>query len=324
MNCAYARRFAALALACAIVPQAHAAWPDDKPIELIVGFAAGGETDVMARALAPYLQKHLGGKATVAVINRPGASGEIANAYVQRAAPDGYTLGVVNTPPMAFVPLYKKTQYDPAKFALIGRVVSDPTLLVVRADSPYQDLKQIAAALKEKPASVSVGQNGVGSNGNVAMNLWQREAGFRFNDVPFSGTGPSKTALLGKHIDMMFASMTAVPDPEKEAVPLRIVAQFMEDRAKGLPNVPTAKEQGFDVAVPSDRGLAVQSDVPADIQQRLRAALEAAMTDPAFLKTAQAFESVLSYLPGDAWQKSLDDSRPGWQALASEVKDSEK
>ena len=323
MNSSHARRLAALALACAIVPQAQAAWPDDKPIELIVGFSAGGETDVMARALAPYLQKHLGGKATIAVVNRPGASGEIANAYVQRAATDGYTLGVVNTPPMAFVPLYKKTQYDPADFALIGRVVSDPTLLVVRADSPYKDLKQIVAALKEKPGSISVGQNGVGSNGNVAMNLWQREAGFRFNDVPFSGTGPSKTALLGQHIDMMFASMTAVPNPEKEAVPLRIVAQFMDERAEGVADVPTAKEQGFDVAVPSDRGLAVHKDVPADIQTRLRQALEAAMQDPEFLKTAQAFAPVLAYLPGDAWQKSLDDSLPGWKELAKDVKESE-
>ncbi len=313
----------ALALCCVLplAPAAQAAWPDDRPIELVVGFAAGGETDVMARVLAPHLQRHLGGKANITVINRPGASGEIANAYVQRASADGYTIGVVNTPPMAFVPLYKKTQYDPAKFALVGRVVSDPTLLVVRADSPYQDLKQIVQALKDKPGSLSASQNGVGSNGHVAMHLWQREAGFRFNDVPFSGTGQSRTALLGGHLDMMFASLTAVPHPDKEAVPLRIVAQFVAERAGGLPDVPTAGEQGYPVSVPSDRGLAVHADVPAAVRERLNAALEATMKDPAFRESARAFSAVLAYLPGPAWQAELDASRAGWQALADDIKE---
>lgn len=309
--------------ACTAMPAAYAAWPDDKPIEIVVGFAAGGETDVLARAVAMHLQRHIGGKSNVVVVNRPGASGEIANAFVQRAAPDGYTIGVVNTPPMVFVPLYKKTQYDPADFALIGRVVSDPTLLVVRADSPYQTLQQIVQASKDKPESVSAGQNGIGTNGNVAMNMWQRAAAFKFNDVPFSGTGPSKVALMGGHVDMMFASYTAVPAPQKESVPMRIVAQFMETRARGLEDVPTAKEQGFDVSVPSDRGFAVHKKVPIDIQNRLRVALTETLKDPAFLKTAENFEAVLSYLPGDQWQTELDASTAAWRDLAREVKDTQ-
>jgi tripartite-type tricarboxylate transporter receptor subunit TctC len=87
---------------------AQAAWPDDKPIEIIVGFAAGGETDIMTRGLAPFIGKHLGGKATLIVVNKVGASGEIGNAYLQRSQPDGYTLGVVNVPPLLFVTLIKK------------------------------------------------------------------------------------------------------------------------------------------------------------------------------------------------------------------------
>jgi tripartite-type tricarboxylate transporter receptor subunit TctC len=308
-------------LACLTVStQAWAAWPEDKPIELVVGFAAGGETDVLARTLAPYLQKHLSSKANIVVVNKPGASGSIANSYVQRANKDGYTVGMVNTPPMNFMPLVQSTPYDPDQFALIGRVVSDPTLLVVRDDNPITSLKELVSAVKAKPESVSIGQNGLGSNGGVALNVLMLESGANFNEVPFAGTGQSKIALMGKHVDMIFASHTAVPNPEHEQTKLRILAQFMQDRAPMLPNVPTAKEQGFDVVVPSDRGLAVDKGVAPEIQARLQSALEAALKDPEFLAAANAFSSILAYKNGAQWQADIDSAKPSLTKLASELK----
>ena len=195
------------------LPAAQAAWPDDKPIEIVVGFAAGGETDIMARGLAPFIAKHLGGKANLIVVNKVGASGEIGNAYVQRAAADGYTIGVVNVPPLMFVPLTRKAQYDPKELSLISRVVSDPTLLVTRANSPYTSLKQVVAALKEKPRSLSFGYNGIGANGHLAMLQLQLETGVQLNDIPFNGSSQSKNALLGGHTDFMFTSLTVMPSP---------------------------------------------------------------------------------------------------------------
>ncbi|MCD0502421.1 tripartite tricarboxylate transporter substrate binding protein [Bordetella petrii] len=314
-------------LACATVVAslgfcgpALAAWPDDKPIELVVGFSAGGETDVLARTLAPFLQKHLSGAANIVVVNKPGASGAIANSYVQRAPKDGYTVAMVNTPPMNFMPLVQSTPYDPDQFALIGRVVSDPTLLVARDDSPYQSLKELVEAVKAKPGSVSIGQNGLGSNGGVALNVLMLESGASFTEVPFAGTGQSKIALMGGHVDMIFASHTAVPDPAGEKTRLRLLAQFVDARAPMLPNVPTAKEEGFDVVVPSDRGLAVDKGVPVETRDRLQAALEAALKDPGFVKAAQSFAAILAYKPGEAWQADIEAAKAPLMRLAAELK----
>lgn len=307
---------AAIALTLAAAA-AHASWPDDRPVEVIVGFAAGGETDIMARGLAPFIQKHLGGKATVMVINKVGASGEIANAYVQRAQPDGYTVGVVNVPPLVFVPLIKKAQYDPKELSLVARAVSDPTLLVTRKDSPYTSLKQVVDALKASPKSLSFGYNGVGSNGHLAMLQWQRATGVQPNDIPFNGSSQSKNALVGGHTHFMFTSLTAVPNPDKEALPLRIVSQFMETRAPALKEVPTAKELGMNVVMPSDRGFAVAKNVPAAVQQRLQQAIAAALKDPEFLKTATSYASVISFLPGAEWQRHLAASQSAMDALAA-------
>lgn len=298
-------------------PMAQAAWPDDKPIEIIVGFAPGGETDIMARGLAPFISKHLGGKATLIVVNKVGASGEIGNAYLQRSQPDGYTLGVVNVPPLLFVPLVKKAQYDPKEFALVARAVSDPTLLVVQKSSPFTTLKQVVFALKEKPRSLSFGYNGIGTNGHLAMLQLQSVTGTYLNDIPFNGTGQSKSALLGGHTQFMFTSLTAVPNPEQETPPLRILSQFMEKRVTALPNVSTAREEGMDVIMPSDRGFAVPKKVPAEIRLRLEKAIEASLKDPDFLKTASSYASVINFQPGAEWQRSLDASRPALQTLVN-------
>lgn len=313
-------RIAVLASVAAFaLPVAQAAWPDDKPIEVIVGFAPGGETDIMARGLAPFIAKHLGGKANLIVVNKVGASGEIGNAYVQRAAADGYTIGVVNVPPLMFVPLTKKAQYDPKEFSLISRVVSDPTFLVTRASSPYTSLKQIVAALKDKPRSLSFGYNGIGTNGHLAMLQLQLESGAQLNDIPFNGSSQSKNALLGGHTDFIFTSLTAIPSPEKEAVPLRIVSQFMETRAPALRDVPTAKEEGIHNVMPSDRGFAVPKAVPTTIQTRLQDAIAASLKDPEFLKTATSYASVISYMPGAEWQKLLDAGMPALRVLANKM-----
>lgn len=314
--------FATMLLSAGACTPALATWPDDKPIELVVGFAAGGETDVLARTLAPFIQKHLSGKANIVVVNKPGASGSIANAYVQRAPKDGYTIAMVNTPPMNFMPLVQSTPYDPDQFALIGRVVSDPTLLVVRDDSPYTSLVALVDEVKAKPESVSIGQNGLGSNGGVALNVLMLDSGASFTEIPFSGTGQSKIALMGKHVDMIFASHTAVPNPAGEQTKLRILAQFVQDRAPMLPNVPTAKEQGFDVVVPSDRGLAVDKGVPAEIRNKLQTALEAALQDPGFLDSAKAFSAILAYKAGPTWQQDIEAAKPSLTRLAAELKQS--
>ena len=105
---------------------AWAGWPDDKPIEVVIGFAPGGGTDVMARKLLPFVEQRLGGKVKFVVLNKPGAGGEIAFAAIARAAPDAYSIGVVNVPGYNFIPMTRKTQYSMDEIRLIARVVDDP------------------------------------------------------------------------------------------------------------------------------------------------------------------------------------------------------
>src|SRR3981081_471845 len=141
---------------------ALAAWPDDKPIEVVIGFAPGGATDVMARKLLPFVEKRLAGKARFVVLNKPGAGGEIAFAAIARAAPDAYSMGVVNVPGYNFLPMTRKTQYSMDEIRLVARVVDEPSGMVVRAESKFTNLSDLLAALRSKPESVTFGHNGAG------------------------------------------------------------------------------------------------------------------------------------------------------------------
>src|SRR3954467_2921301 len=133
--------------AVAACGSAMAGWPEDKPIEVIIGFAPGGATDVMARKLLPFVEKRLDGKARFVVLNKPGAGGEIAFTSIARAAPDAYTMGVVNVPGYNFLPMTRKTQYSLDEIRLVARVVEDPGVIVVSAESKFADLSEVLAAL---------------------------------------------------------------------------------------------------------------------------------------------------------------------------------
>lgn len=315
----FIRSLSGICLVAALVPTAHAAWPDDQPIEVVVGFAPGGGTDLMARSLAPFIQKRLGGKARVVVINKPGASGEIANAYVARAKPDGYTLGIVNVPGFVFLPLSKKTQYQVEDFRLLARIVNDPTVLVAKRDARFATLGTVVDALRKQPQSLSFGYNGVGTNGHLALIQLQNIAQVEANDVPFKGTAESKTAVLGGHVDYAFVSAAEMPELRNDTSTLKAVAQFGEHRSKALPNVPTAIEAGYKMTMTSERGFAAPKGVPADVAARLQKAIAASVADPEFIKAASNDAPVLSYLAGAEWQASLAKQRPALQTIADRM-----
>jgi tripartite-type tricarboxylate transporter receptor subunit TctC len=307
-----------LAAAAAIASPAWAAWPEDKPIEIVVGFAPGGGTDLMARKLAPVLQKHLGGKAQFIVVNKPGASGELANAYLARAKPDGYTLGIVNYPAYLYVPLARKAQYQPEDLRLIARVVDDPTVLVARADGKVDSLKTFLAVEKQAPGSLSVGHNGEGSNGDLALQLLHDATGVQINAIPYKGTGPQKTDLLGGHVALGTVSAGEVPELHKGGTgPLKAIVQFTAMRSPALPNVPTATEAGVPVLMSSERGFAAPKNTDPVIAERLEKAIADSVKDPEFLATASADAPVLSFLPGAEWSRSMERNTGALKKLAA-------
>ena len=304
----------ALVVACA--PLAHAAWPSDAPINVTVGFAPGGSTDVMVRALAPFIAKHLGDGASLVIQNRPGASGELAINSVMRAKPDGYSLVVVNLPGYFFVPMYRKSSYTTKDLTLLARVVSDPTIMVTRKDSKLVDLKQVLATLGKTPGSISAGHNGVGTNGHLAMARLESAAGVKFNGIPYNGTAQQKTALGTSTLDIAFLAASEIPDPENEATPVRLLAQFTKDKVQRIASVPTTFELGFPVEMTAERGFAAPNGMPPAIQARLEKAIQAAMKDPEYLKAARNDAPFLSFLGGADWTRQIEQERRAYEAIA--------
>jgi tripartite-type tricarboxylate transporter receptor subunit TctC len=304
-----------------ITTLAHADWPADKPIEMIIGFAPGGGQDVMTRTFAPYVERLLPG-ARIVVINRPGASGEIAYSSVARAAPDGYTLGIGSTPGLIAIPLQRKTQYQLADILPIARIVDDPTALVVRAESPFDSLKSYLDRARGDPGSVSAGYNGVGTNGHIGVLLVEQAAGIRFNGIPYQGTGQSRPALLGGHVDSVYMGLgeflEAGRDPRSR---LRLLGYMAANRVKEAGDVPIFKDAGLELVASSERGIFAPRALQASIAARIAQAIERAVADPGFVEAAKRQALVLSYLPGAEWARQMERLTP---RLAELVKKMEK
>lgn len=280
---------------------AHAEWPTDRPIELIVAYAPGGGTDIMLRTLAPYLEEILG--AEIPVLNRPGASGEIAYTALAQSNPDGYTLSSLNTPGFLTMRIGRELGFDPAAICPIARIVEDPGALIVQTNSPYQTMDELVAYAKENPGAVSMGTTGVGTDEHLAMLQLEESAGIDLTAIPFAGANEAKTALLGGHVTAIGLNVGEYVTADHNA--LKAIGQFSEERSVLAPDLPTAKELGFDVIQSSERGLATRCDVPEDIRAKLSDAVAEVLSNPDFLDKAKQQSLALSYLSGAEWVEQM-------------------
>jgi len=280
---------------------AHADWPTDRPIELIVAFAPGGGTDVMHRTLAPYIEKELGAKITV--MNKPGASGEIAYTALAEAKPDGYTLSSLNTPGFLTMQMDRKVRFDPKKICLVARIVEDPSALIVQANSQFNSLKDLVAYAKANPGAVTIGTTGVGTDEHLSLLQLEKSAGVDLTPVPFAGANEARTALLGGHITATGINVGEFASMDKSA--FKMLAQYSDERSTLAPELLTAKEQGFDVFMSSERGLAMGCDVPQDIRTKFSNAVAKALDNPEFQAQAKQQALPLSYRSPEEWNKEL-------------------
>lgn len=280
---------------------AYAEWPKDRPIELIVAFAPGGGTDVMLRTLAPFIEKELGGKITI--LNRPGASGEIAYTALTQAKPDGYTLSSLNTPGFLTMQMDRKVRFDPQKLCPVARIVEDPGSFIVKSDSPFKDLKDLVAYAKANPGAVTIGTTGVGTDEHLALLQLEKSAGIKLTAVPFAGTNETRTALLGGHIMATGINIGEYVGGEKSS--FRPLAQFAGERSSIAPDLPTAAEQGFDVLMSSERGIAMGCDVPEQIRTKISHAVDKSIKNPEFLAQAKQQSLALSYRSTEQWNKEM-------------------
>ena len=266
--------YGASALAAGVFPE--------RPITLVVPFVAGGSTDVLARALVPVMERHLGNNARIIVLNRAGATGDLGMAYIAKAPADGYTFGFITSPVVLTVPIAGKTSYTYKSFDLLGSVVDDPCGFSVHSDSPFKNLADLIAYAKAHPGEVTVGTTGAGSDDHLAMLLLEKAAGIKLSHIPFKGSAEVRTALLGKVIDVAAINVSEGVSFQLSGTPLRNLGQTAAARSKLAPDVPTFKEQGFDVDISAIRVLGAPKNLPSDVQLKLVKAIEMTLADPEF------------------------------------------
>jgi tripartite-type tricarboxylate transporter receptor subunit TctC len=249
----------------------------DKPIKMLVGFSAGGGTDVVARILALKMSESLG--QTVVVENRPGASGMIAGEVVAKSAADGYTLMMGSQTTFAVAPtLYKKDSLDPARdFAGVAMGATSPLVLVVHPSVAAQSVKDVIAMAKAKPGTVYFGSGGLGTTPHMTGELFSSVAGIKLAHVPYRGEAPAINDLIGGQIPLMFANLSAVIGNVR-AGHLRALAVTSAQRAPAAPEIPTVAEAGlpgFEAA--TWFAVVAPAGTPGDVLARLNAEVKRAL-----------------------------------------------
>ncbi len=269
---------ASTAFAQATSTSSGQAYPS-KPIRIVVGFTPGGGVDINARLLAPKLTEDFGQQ--VIVENRPGAGTNIANEFVARAAPDGYTL-LINTAAVAInMSLYKKVGYDALRdFAPLSLFSMSPNILVVHASVPVKNLKEFIALAKARPGQLNFSSAGAGTTQHLAGELFNLRTGTKMVHVPYRGSAPSLTALISGEVDLTYANIPAISAHVK-AGRLRPLANLGPKRSDQLPEVPTMREAGIKgVEVVVWYGLLAPAATPRDIVAKLGDAIARAARAP--------------------------------------------
>lgn len=277
-----ALQLAALALA-SVAGTAHAqAWPS-KPVSLVVPFPAGGTTDVLARALAERLSPAIG--QPVIVENKPGAGATIGADYVAKAKADGHTLLIGAVHHTIASSVYKKLPYDFQKgFEPVTVIAMVPNVLVVNARTPAKNVNELVALIKAKPAEASYGSNGNGTAQHLIGTQFQQQTGTRLQHIPYKGSGPLATDLLGGQILMSFDTITPVL-PHIKAGKLRPLAVTTGKRSPALPDVPTLQEAGLkDFDIGTWFGVLAPVGTPKPVLDRLSAEATKIIQSPDFRK----------------------------------------
>lgn len=310
------RSLAAMTLcATAIVPGlAHAAYPE-QPIKMVVAYATGGGTDIIARLMAQYMQKHMGNNASIVVMNRPGAGGAIGFTEVVNAKPDGYTIGFINTPNVLTIPIERKVSFHWSNYDLLGNVVDDPGNFSVHADTPIKSLGELAAYAKANPGAVTYGTTGIGSDDHLAALMFERAAGVKLTHVPFKGGAEVHNAIASKQIFMAAMNIGEALQYQKGGTPLRHLGQMSDKRSNLAANVPTFKEQGFKVIMASLRGIAAPKGLPPAVREQLVNAVQEAVSDPEFQAKASNYFAPLRYLAPAAYAAELKEDEAEFQQL---------
>jgi tripartite-type tricarboxylate transporter receptor subunit TctC len=304
-----------LLLAALAVPLLAVAYPA-KPVELIVPWPAGGRTDLIGRLFAAAAGKHLGQQ--MVVVNKPGGGGATGTVGVANAAPDGHTLLVATIGGNVMRPLSASVPYRYDSFAPVGQITASTIVLAANASRPWKTLRDLADAAKKGGPPPTYGCP-FGVVPHLSVVAVASHAGVDLRHVPQQGDGPSITATLGGHQDMLIAS-PAVVLPHIKTGALRALATFGTERDPFLPDVPTAREQGFPVVATPWTGIAAPKGTPPEVLAKLRQVFEAVMVDPEFAAGMEKLGERIVPVVGEPFAAQWKRDHEQWEAPSRALK----
>jgi tripartite-type tricarboxylate transporter receptor subunit TctC len=286
--------------------QAQDKWPS-RPITMIVPFPPGGVADTVGRPIAEALSRQLG--EPVIIENKAGAGGGVGMAAVSKAKPDGYTilmtLSSISIIPEADKILGKDISFRTSQFAPIARFTADPTVLVVKADSPWKNYSEFVAGMKKNPGKYNFGSSGNYGTMHIPMEMIKLNDQFEMAHIPYTGAGPAIVALLGGQVDAIATGPASIVQQIK-AGKVRALVHWGDGRLASMPEVPSLKELGEKIEFAQWSGLFVPKDTPAPIVEKLRLAAKAAVNDEKVKMILEGAGSPIQYLDAPEFQKYWD------------------
>lgn len=306
--------------ACLAAPAMAAAEYPDRPIRLVVPYAVGGTTDIIARVVGNKLGERLG--QSVIIENRPGAGGNIGSAYAAKQPADGYTLVMAVESSHAVNPnVYARSSYDPVKdFAPISNLADVPNVLVVNPTLPARDLASFLQLLKANPDKYAFGSSGNGGLSHMNGELFLKTTGTRMLHVPYKGLGPALNDLVAGQVQVVFDNIPS-SYPLIQGERLRPLAVAAKQRLKVLPDVPTYAEAGLPAMNnPSWFGLAAPAGVPESVLDKLNQAVRAALADPDTVAAIERQGAVPSPMSREEFGALIAKSNQHWQSVVADIK----
>jgi len=292
-----------------------AGWPE-RPITFVCPWPAGGTADLTMRALCTAAGRHLG--QTIVVENKAGASGMLGLQAMAAARPDGYTVGQIPISITRFSQL-GTVKIDPLKdLTYLARTSGQTFGIAVRAEAPWKTLKDFVAAAKAAPGKLTYGSAGIGGATHVGMEEFAAVAGVQFNHIPYKGGAPALQDLLGGQIDSLADSSSWAP--HVKAGKLRLLATWGEKRTQDFPEVPTLRDQGFDVVVDAPNGVGAPKGLDPAIERRLREAFKLAAASPEFTAACDKIDAPVMYLDGPDYEKYVQATYRKETALIERLK----
>ena len=286
-----------------------------RQIELIVPFAAGGGTDLVARAFAEASKPHF--PVGVGVINKPGGGGAIGFSELAASRPNGYKLAM-GTAELTILPSLGMVKFKTEDFTPLGLFNMEPSAVTVKIDAPWNTLEEFLAWAKENPAQVRVGNSGTGAIWHLAAASLEDKTGVTFNHIPFDGATPAVTALLGGHIEAVTVSTAEVLNQVEDGK-LKTLAVMSDQRDSNMPDVPTLKEKNIDLSIGAWRGLVISNKTPQNVIDFLTTAIADTANEPSFKEALSNMRLNYVWLDRAEFQALLEEQQRDFSATIEKL-----